>query len=93
MDCIGGLATYEKVYFAGLARRLCEAITLSQEGKESDLDVNDVEEYLREWLWCGEYKGFKTEAFWADFRVARESLEDAEGEEVIDDRRTGQMNE
>ncbi|KAG4415687.1 hypothetical protein IFR04_011192 [Cadophora malorum] len=41
---------YPDVCFAGLARRLCEAITLSQEEKESDLDVNDIEEYLREWL-------------------------------------------
>ena len=88
MGGIGGLATDERVYFAALARRLCVSMALRSEEKGSNVDVDDIERYLREWLWCEEYKGVSTAAFWAEIQVAGENLENAEAEEVIDEQRT-----
>ncbi|PVH85817.1 hypothetical protein DL98DRAFT_568113 [Cadophora sp. DSE1049] len=86
MGGIGGIATDERMYFAGLTRTLCEVTRFR--GGDVSVDVNDVEEYLAEWLWCEAYKGVSTEGFWVEFRGAEVSPEDVEVDIAIDEHRT-----
>ncbi|KAK0119237.1 hypothetical protein ONS96_012298 [Cadophora gregata f. sp. sojae] len=80
MGGIGGLATDERIYFADLTKRICKTMALRGGEGDADVDMNDAEKCLGEWLWCEGYKGASTEGFWVEFTSAGLSVEDVDGE-------------